>query len=41
MVAHTGFITLGRRVQPRTGDGRIVPLDEGNEADEPPEPEPA
>jgi tRNA (adenine57-N1/adenine58-N1)-methyltransferase len=41
MVAHTGFITLGRRVQPRTGDARVVPLDERDEADEPPEPEPA
>jgi tRNA (adenine57-N1/adenine58-N1)-methyltransferase len=41
MVAHTGFITLGRRVQPRTGDTRVVPLGEGDEADEPPEPEPA
>jgi tRNA (adenine57-N1/adenine58-N1)-methyltransferase len=38
MVAHTGFITLARRVQPRSGDARIVPLDEG---EEPPEPEPA
>ena len=36
MVAHTGFITLARRVQPRSGDTRIVPLEEG---EEPPEPE--
>ena len=36
MVAHTGFITLARRVQPRSGDARIVPLEEG---EEPPEPE--
>jgi tRNA (adenine57-N1/adenine58-N1)-methyltransferase catalytic subunit len=39
MVAHTGFITLARRVQPRARDAaRIVPLEE---LDEPPEPEPA
>jgi tRNA (adenine57-N1/adenine58-N1)-methyltransferase len=39
MVAHTGFITLARRVQPRARDAaRIVPLEE---PDEPPEPEPA
>jgi tRNA (adenine57-N1/adenine58-N1)-methyltransferase catalytic subunit len=39
MVAHTGFITLARRVQPRAADSsRVVPLDE---AEEPPEPEPA
>ncbi|MBI3457621.1 MAG: tRNA (adenine-N1)-methyltransferase [Candidatus Rokubacteria bacterium] len=39
MVAHTGFITLARRVQPRSGDtSRVVPLDE---SDEPREPEPA
>jgi tRNA (adenine57-N1/adenine58-N1)-methyltransferase len=39
MVAHTGFITLARRVQPRAGDSsRVVPLDD---AEEPPEPEPA
>ncbi len=38
MVAHTGFITLARHVQPRAADSaRIVPL----EGDEPPEPEPA
>jgi tRNA (adenine57-N1/adenine58-N1)-methyltransferase len=36
MVAHTGFITLARRVQPRSGDARVVPLEEG---EEPPEPE--
>jgi tRNA (adenine57-N1/adenine58-N1)-methyltransferase len=39
MVAHTGFITLARRVQPRAGDSsRVVPLDD---AEEPSEPEPA
>ncbi len=39
MVAHTGFITLARHVQPRAADSsRVVPLDE---AEEPPEPEPA
>jgi tRNA (adenine57-N1/adenine58-N1)-methyltransferase len=40
MVAHTGFITLARRVQPRAADPtRIVPLDPTGE--EAPEPEPA
>ncbi len=40
MVAHTGFITLARRVQPRAGDTtRVVPLDPTGE--EAPEPEPA
>jgi tRNA (adenine57-N1/adenine58-N1)-methyltransferase catalytic subunit len=39
MVAHTGFLTLARRVQPRGGaTSRVVPLDE---TDEPEEPEPA
>ena len=39
MVAHTGFITLARRVQPRGVDAaRVVPLDPDDEA---PEPEPA
>ncbi len=39
MVAHTGFITLARRVQVRAGDAaRIVPLEE---SEEPPEPESA
>ena len=39
MVAHTGFITLARRVQPRAGDAaRVVPLEE---AEEPDGPEPA
>lgn len=39
MVAHTGFITLARRVQARAGDAaRIVPLEE---SEEPPEPESA
>jgi len=37
MVAHTGFITLARRVQPRAGGAaRIVPLEE---SEEPPDPE--
>lgn len=36
MVAHTGFLTLARRVQPRAG-GDARP----GEAEEPPEPEPA
>lgn len=36
MVAHTGFLTLARRVQPRAG-GEARP----GEAEEPPEPEPA
>jgi tRNA (adenine57-N1/adenine58-N1)-methyltransferase catalytic subunit len=39
MVGHTGFITLARRVQLRSGDVRVVPLDE--EKEESPEPEPA
>jgi tRNA (adenine57-N1/adenine58-N1)-methyltransferase len=39
MVAHTGFITLARRVQPRSGDpARVVPLDA---VEEPSDPEPA
>ncbi len=38
MVAHTGFLTLARRVQPRAGDPRVVPMDE---TDEPAGPEPA
>jgi len=39
MVAHTGFLTLARRVQPRGGTpSRVVPLEE---PDEPEEPEPA
>jgi tRNA (adenine57-N1/adenine58-N1)-methyltransferase len=36
MVAHTGFITLARRVQPRAVDAaRIVPLEPDDEASEP------
>jgi tRNA (adenine57-N1/adenine58-N1)-methyltransferase len=36
MVAHTGFITLARRVQPRAGDAaRVVPLEESEESSEP------
>jgi tRNA (adenine57-N1/adenine58-N1)-methyltransferase len=39
MVAHTGFITLARRVQPRAGDpSRVVPL---AAVEEPSDPEPA
>jgi tRNA (adenine57-N1/adenine58-N1)-methyltransferase len=39
MVAHTGFLTLARRVRPRAGEpARVVPLDD---TEEPPEPEPA
>jgi tRNA (adenine57-N1/adenine58-N1)-methyltransferase len=39
MVAHTGFLTLARRVQPRgAAAARVVPLDE---TDEPEAPEPA
>ncbi len=39
MVAHTGFLTLARRVQPRgAAAARVVPL---QETDEPEEPEPA
>jgi tRNA (adenine57-N1/adenine58-N1)-methyltransferase len=39
MVAHTGFITLARRVQPRAGDpSRVVPLDA---VEEPSDAEPA
>jgi tRNA (adenine57-N1/adenine58-N1)-methyltransferase catalytic subunit len=43
MVAHTGFITLARRVQPRGGDARVVPLDEAavDAEGEEDEPEPA
>jgi tRNA (adenine57-N1/adenine58-N1)-methyltransferase len=41
MVAHTGFITLARRVQHRAGDVRVVPLDETAEEGETEEPEPA
>jgi hypothetical protein len=36
MVAHTGFITLARRVQPRGVDAaRVVPLEPDDEASEP------
>ncbi|HEV8676111.1 MAG TPA: tRNA (adenine-N1)-methyltransferase [Methylomirabilota bacterium] len=36
MVAHTGFITLARRVQPRAVDAaRVVPLEEDDEEPEP------
>jgi hypothetical protein len=36
MVAHTGFITLARRVQPRATDAaRVVPLQEEDQEPEP------